>query len=254
VLESVGLTNKASYIAWYGEDKDCAGDPAVLISRGFSLEKAMDEGTMLVYEMNGVPLPAFHGFPLRVFAPGYPGAAQGKWLNRIWVRDQVHDGPKMTGWAYRLPKYPLWPGSANSTTAPSAYNPPIETEIITKLGVRSLITSPSRCTVTTNTTVAVEGRAWSGAGDVTRVEVSSDYGVTWSDATSLSTPVNKWAWQKWALVVVLPSQGAWRIMSRATDIEGRVQPIIAPGWNPKGYMSNAVMNVDVTVLAATRSI
>jgi hypothetical protein len=56
----------------------------------------------------GEPLPAFHGFPLRVFAPGYPGAAQGKWLNRIWVRDQVHDGPKMTGWAYRMPKFPMW--------------------------------------------------------------------------------------------------------------------------------------------------
>lgn len=71
VLLSLGLTSSASYIAWYGEDKDCGGDDAVLISRGFSLEKALDEHTMLVWEMNGKPLHAFHGFPLRVFAPGY---------------------------------------------------------------------------------------------------------------------------------------------------------------------------------------
>ena len=79
-----------------------------------------------------------------------------------------------------------------------------------------------------------------------------DYGLSWGGVSQLSVPVNKWAWQKWSVVVDLPSQGAWRIMSRATDVEGRVQPIIAPGWNPKGYMSNAVMNVDVTVLAATQ--
>ena len=181
------------------------------------------------------------------FGTRYPGAAQGKWLNRIWVRNQTHDGPKMTGWAYRTPKYPMWPGAANTSTPPNAYNPPIETEIITKLGVRSMITAPSRCTFTPNRTVTVEGRAWSGSGDVLRVELSYDAGISWQDVAMLSTPVNKWAWQKWSGVITLPTQGAFRIMSRATDVEGRVQPIIAPNWNPKGYMNNAVMNVDVTI-------
>lgn len=280
VLQSLGLTADARYIAWYGEDHDCSGSPDVLISRGFDIAKALDDGTMLVWEMNGKPLHAFHGFPLRVFAPGYPGAAQGKWLRRIWVRNQTHDGPKMTGWAYRMPKYPLWPGSANTSLPPDQYDPPIETEIITKvrgvicrvarlnetapvgaargmiffsrpkdplpsqailppllcpllcplifpghpeakkaggshqltsvlrccfctmqLGVRAMITNPSRCTVTSDRNVVVQGRAWSGAGNVTQVEVSYDHGSTWTDVDSLSEPVNKWAWQRLALVV-----------------------------------------------------
>jgi len=247
VLLSVGLQDAASYLAWYAEDKDCGGTDADLISRGFDLEKAMDDGTMLVFEMNGVPLPSYHGFPLRVFAPGYPGAAQGKWLTRLWVRDQVHDGAKMTGWAYRMPTLPLFAGGANTSVPPDAYAPPIETEIITKLGVRAIITAPPRCHHQDGRTVAVEGRAWSGAGDVVRVEVSVDHGMTWSDADALARPVNKWAWQKWSKTVVLPSAGAFRVMARATDVEGRVQPIITPGWNPKGYMSNAVMNVDIAV-------
>lgn len=96
-----------------------------------------------------------------------------QWLNRIWVRDQVHDGAKMTGWAYRMPVLPMFAGAANTTLPPDQYDPPIETEIITKLGVRAIITAPPRCHTTDSTTIDVEGRAWSGAGNVTRVEVSA---------------------------------------------------------------------------------
>ena len=154
---------------------------------------------------------------LRVFAPGYPGAAQGKWLTRIRVRDQVHDGAKMTGWAYRMPALPMFPGAANTSTLPEDYTPPIKTEIITKLGVRALITSPPRCHSTASRTLAVAGRAWSGAGDVTRVEVSFDHGMTWADVETLAAPVNKWAWQKWSTTIELPSAGAFRIIPEFRD-------------------------------------
>jgi len=247
VLKYVGVTKKASFVAWYSEDQDCSGSSDVLISRGFDLEKALDGYTMLAWGMNGETLPAFHGFPLRAVVPGYIGGAQGKWLTRLWIRDQVHDGPKMTGWAYRLPKYPIWPGSANTITPPEKHSPPIETEIATTLHVRSMITSPERCTVTSNKSFIAEGRAWSGAGDVHKVELSFDHGMTWQQVDSLSKPVNRFAWQRWSAAVTLPSVGAWRLISRATDEEGRVQPLMNPKWNPKGYMNNAVTNVDITV-------
>lgn len=186
--------------------------------------------------------------------PGYIGGAQGKWLTRLWIRDQVHDGPKMTGWAYRLPKYPIWPGSANTTIAPEDYSPPIQTEIITTLHVRSLITSPERCTVTANRSFIAKGRAWSGAGDVRKVELSFDHGMTWQEVDELSEPANRYAWQKWSAAVTLPTEGAWRLMSRATDELGRVQPLMNPKWNPKGYMNNAVSNVDITVTGPTAEI
>lgn len=64
-------------------------------------------------------------------------------------------------------------------------------------------------------------------------QVSYDQGMTWGDVDTLSEPVNRWAWQKWSKKVVLPSAGAFRILARATDEEGRLQPLITPGWNPK---------------------
>ncbi|HJS74559.1 MAG TPA: molybdopterin-dependent oxidoreductase, partial [Vicinamibacteria bacterium] len=96
VLESAGVRRTAVYVAYYGEDPHVSGDAkAIPISRGVPLEKAMDESTLLAWDMNGEPLPAQHGFPLRMVAPGWPASVSGKWLTRLWVRDRVHDGEKM---------------------------------------------------------------------------------------------------------------------------------------------------------------
>src|SRR3546814_2120482 len=71
----------------------------------------MEAENLIAWSMNGQPVPALHGFPLRLVIPGYPGSASQKHLTRIWVRDQVHDGAKMTGYSYRLPAYPVAPGT-----------------------------------------------------------------------------------------------------------------------------------------------
>ena len=71
----------------------------------------MDEHTLIALKMNGEDLPAAHGFPARLIVPGWIGSAMQKWLNRIWVRDQVHDSEKMSGYSYRVPTYPPVPGS-----------------------------------------------------------------------------------------------------------------------------------------------
>lgn len=118
--------------------------------------------------------------------------------------------------------------------------------------VKSMITSPPRCHVTNDFDVLVEGKAWSGAGDVTLVELSWDQGRTWTAAT-LSPPVNKWAWQSWFLKVVLPSPGVHFIFARATDHTGAMQPLLSPQWNPGGYFNNQAMKVDVEVIVGANN-
>jgi len=146
----------------------------------------------------------------------------------------------MLGKSYRVPRYPIRPGDY---TAPDEWF-----EVFTQQPVRSLIVRPSRCSVTRSPHVKLEGKAWSGAGDVVMVELSYDAGLTWTPAR-LSPPANKWAWQRWTANITLPSQGVWNIFVRATDHTGATQPMLVPSWNPGGYANNQMMKIDVEVLA-----
>jgi len=249
VLKAAGVKSSAVYIGWYSEDADCDAGPSgagKLISRGVPIEKALDGYTMLAYEMNGGTLPSYHGFPLRLVAPGFPGAAWGKWLTRIWVRNQTHDGAKMGAPAYRLPINPIKPGQHDTTW--DGWNND-NMKIITQMPVRALITTPDRCLTQTSKDVTVAGKTWSGAGDVKKVEVTYDHGNTWT-AADLTTPANKWAWQSWTAKISLPSDGTWSIYARATDESGATQPMTAPYWNPKGYQNNACMDLQITIGAS----
>ena len=134
MLNEAGLKSSAVYTGYYGRDLHLSGDPdKTVISRGTPIAKAMEEHTLIAWEMNGRPLPALHGFPARVVSPGWPGSASIKWLRRIFVRDKVHDGPKMTGYSYRTPKYPVPPG---------AHVPKADMKIIESMPLKSLITLP----------------------------------------------------------------------------------------------------------------
>lgn len=111
VLNAAGVKENAVYTGHYGMDPHLSGDPQKdPLSRGLPIWKAMDPHTLVAFEMNGQPIPALHGFPVRIVAPGWAGSTSQKWLERIWVRDQVHDGAKMTGKSYRVPAYPVEPG------------------------------------------------------------------------------------------------------------------------------------------------
>lgn len=240
VLLAAGPGPNAVYVAWYGEDPHLSGDPAeVPISRGLPLSKAMDESTLLAWEMNGEPLPPHHGFPLRIVAPGYPASASGKWLSRIWVRDRVHDGPKMTGFSYRVPRYPV---------APGADVPEEDMEIIGDMPVKSLITRPaSGIQHPAATPLPVRGWAWAGGGPVTAVHVSADFGANWIEAR-LEEPQNRFAWQRFEASVAFDIAGHYEIWARATDHRGATQPMVVPGWNPRGYLNNAAHRIAVTAV------
>jgi DMSO/TMAO reductase YedYZ molybdopterin-dependent catalytic subunit len=240
VLREAGLTSRAVYTAHYGADPRMSGEPGtVAISRGMPIAKALEEHTLLVWGMNGEPLPFIHGGPLRLVVPGWPGSLSHKWLTRIWIRDREHDGPGMTGTSYRLPTRPIPPGSDGAGVA---------FKIIESMPVRSIISAPAdgaRLPAGIRN-VDIRGAAWAGDLTVARVELSADAGATWN-AASMSPPRNRYDWARWSATLSLPGDGSYEIWARATDSEGRAQPFQGTNWNPQGYGCNAMHRVAIRI-------
>ena len=240
VLDFVGLKDDAVYVAYYGADLHASGDRnKVPISRGVPLEKAMEDETLIAWAMNGEDIPPQNGHPLRLVCAGWPGSVSGKWLNKIVVRNQIHDGPKMTGTSYRVPCKPVAPG----TTVPDE-----DMCIIESMPVKSLITFPkSGIEHPDGEALSLRGHAWAGDLAVSEMHVSTNFGATWKKAV-LEAPANRFAWQHWRADVEFPQIGYFEIWARATDSSGRSQPMVIPGWNPKGYLNNACHRIAVQVV------
>lgn len=237
LLEAAGVKDNVVYTAHYGMDGHLSGDPEKLpISRGVPIAKAMEEHSLIAFEMNGEPIPALHGFPARTVCPGWPGSTSQKWLRRIQLRDVVHDGPKMTGTSYRVPAYPV---------APGADVPEEDFVIIESMPVKSLITSHQSGITIDEKSLQVAGHAWAGDLGVNAVDISIDFGASWIN-TQLDSPSNKFSWQDWRADIEFPQSGYYEIWARATDEQGNQQPF-AINWNPKGYLNNSMHRIALTV-------
>jgi DMSO/TMAO reductase YedYZ molybdopterin-dependent catalytic subunit len=239
VLADAGLTGAAVYTAHYGSDAPVSGDPEKpALSRGVRVEKALEPHTMLVWDMNGAPLPTAHGGPLRLIVPGWPGSASQKWLTRITIRDREHDGPGMTGFSYRLPVKPMIPGEV---VDPSNFR------VLESMPVRSIITYPADgARVSAAPSLEMRGFVWAGDSAVSRVEVSVDGGA-WQEA-ALKPPRNHYDWQRWHASVARLASGAAVLRVRATDSAGNGQPETPTFWNPGGYGANAIHRIAVWVV------
>ena len=214
VLKTAGLKATAKYTAHYSADLHLSGNPNTpTLSRGVRIEKAMDANTLIVWGMNGQPLPNIHGGPVRLFVPGWTGSASQKWLTRITIRDKEHDGPGMTEFSYRLPDKPMIPGDKGDAK---------NWRILESMPVRSIITSPANGTKLAAGTreIKLRGASWAGDLTVKQVDVSTDFGATWQRA-KLEKPKNKYDWQRWTASVKLPSDGYYEVWARATDRTGR---------------------------------
>jgi sulfane dehydrogenase subunit SoxC len=180
------------------------GGDACLLTRSVPMEKAWDDA-LIVWAMNGEPLRPAQGYPLRLLLPGWEGNINVKWIRRI----ELGTTPWMTRWETSKYTDPLPNGTANIFTF--------------EVDVKSIITSPSHPSIIpARGWRPVNGIAWSGRGRVTRVEVSTDGGASWSDAELLGPALSKssvrfqfmWDWRGKETV----------LLSRATDDQGYVQP------------------------------
>ena len=240
ILRKAGLKQSAVYTGHYSYDEHLSGDPdRQAISRGGPIDKMMDPHTIVAFKMNGEDIPAAHGYPVRIVAPGWAGSVSQKWLTRIWVRDKEHDGPGMAGLSYRMPRTPVGPGDEV---------PHEDMMVMGSMIVKSVISFPETMTeVPAGRHFEVRGHAWAGDDWVTDMEVSIDYGATWQKA-ELSPAPNRFSWQRWRANVKAPSVGYYEVWARATDQKGRSQPMVVPGWNPRGYLNNACHRIAVVAV------
>lgn len=239
VLQDVGIKSDAVYIGYHAADTHLSGDSAKEpISRGVPMEKALQDETLLAFQMNGKDIPLAHGYPLRLIAGGWPASASGKWVNRISIRDREHDGAKMTGTSYRVPCKPVAPGEKVKDE---------DMCIIESMPVKSLITYPkSGAIIESGDKLNIRGHAWAGELEVRQLEYSIDFGSTWIQA-NLEKPVNRLAWQHFSATIEFPEKGYYEIWAKAIDANGNSQPMVLPGWNPKGYLNNACHRIAIKV-------
>lgn len=240
VLKDVGITEKAVYVGYHAADTHLSGDPSKEpISRGVPIQKALQDETLIAFQMNGKDIPLAHGFPLRLVAGGWPASTSGKWLTGISVRDRVHDGPKMTGTSYRVPCEPVAPGTKVADE---------DMCIIESMPVKSLITYPKTgATLKEGQSLSFRGHAWAGELEVTEVLYSIDFGSTWNSC-NLESPANRLAWQHFSGTARFSGKGYYELWTKAVDSQGNAQPMVLPGWNPKGYLNNACHRIALKVV------
>jgi DMSO/TMAO reductase YedYZ molybdopterin-dependent catalytic subunit len=177
-------------------------------SRSLPASKALDD-VLLAYEMNGADLTTAHGFPLRAVVPGWYGMAAVKWLTTINVTDAPYHG------YFQSIDYSYWErGSHAPTLVP-----------ITTGRVKALIARPETAEVIpAGRPCRIHGAAWTSDAEISRVEVSTDGGRRWQEATLLGKSIRN-AWRLWEYHWRVPAKpGAAVLMARATDSENRTQP------------------------------
>lgn len=240
VLNDVGIKNNAVYVGYHAADKHLSLDPnKEPISRGAPMKKALQDETLLAFSMNGKPIPLAHGYPLRLVAGGWPASVSGKWIHSISIRDKVHDGTKMTGTAYRVPCESIAPGTKVKDE---------DMCIIESMPVKSLITFPKTgAVIKEGKKLSIRGHAWAGELEVSKMEYSIDFGATWNNCP-IERPLNRLAWQHFSAEISFPKKGYYEVWAKATDSNGIAQPMLLPGWNPKGYLNNACHRIAIKVL------
>ncbi len=231
VLAKAGPRTSGVDVSFTGADHGhYKGGPDIHFVRSLSVERALDPAAqvLIAWAMNGEPLNADHGAPLRLLVPGWYGMGSVKWLARIDVLETPYQGQFQTKsyvfeWLDRA-----W-------------------EPVRAMRPRALITAPTEDETLAPGTVMVRGKAWSGNGAITAVEVSIDGAGEWQPAT-LAGPTSANTWQDWSFAWTIGAQEIGRhvIRARATDASGATQPD-QPEWNRLGYGNNAAQVLVVYV-------
>jgi sulfite oxidase len=231
ILEKAGLKASGKHLHTFGSDKPPGKVPGFW--RSVEMEKALAD-CVVAYEMNGEPLSQLHGAPARLIVPGWAGDHWMKWVTRLSPQPEPRKGFYMET-AYRYPKKPGEPGVTFK---------PEEMEPVTDLFVKSNITeAPARAR--RRAALLIRGFAFSGAPDISKVEITDDDGATWAEAR-LGSEHDPWAWRLWSFRYIPKAPGKVRLAARATDVRGSVQPKEAI-WNQSGYLYNGWHSAEIEV-------
>jgi len=205
-------------------------DPGVInYDKALPLEKALHPDTLLCWAQNGEYLQHIHGAPLRLVVPGWSGNWSVKWLKEINLLD--HTPP-----CYYQTHYFVHGNAADDP----ARKPCME------LGCKSIILYPiEEDSPLPRGRHVVKGYAWSGAGAVRKVEVSTNGGKTWQPAR-LEDHNDRWLWRRWTFLWNVDRPGRYSIMARATDEAGRVQPQTPWNFQTKHFDGIVPMDIEVT--------
>ena len=235
VLERAGLKPGATEVLFEGADRGTEPDhpDPMPFARSLPLDKALHPDTLLATHMNGEPLLPAHGFPLRLFVPGWYGVASVKWLNRIEVRDRPFGG------YFETTKY---------TVERRTPDGGLERVVVGPMVVKSEIVRPAHGEVLGVGPHRVFGLAWAGEDAVARVELSLDGGATWRPV-SLMGPRAEYSWCLWEYPWEVKAAGTYTLLARATSTGGRVQPAEHDPLN-EGYVVNFTRPTVVEVRSA----
>jgi DMSO/TMAO reductase YedYZ molybdopterin-dependent catalytic subunit len=232
ILDKAGVKKEAIEIGLNGADGP-AVDKTPDFIKSIPVWKAMDENTIVAYEMNGAPLPHFNGFPARLIVPGWTGTYWMKHLVNINVLTKPQGGFWMNP-AYRIPvgKFPV---RDRFITQENAAATPI-----TEMVVNSLVTSHREGDKVKAGKVTVSGMAWDGGYGIRTVQVSTDGGKTWGSAT-LGQDLGRFAFRPWSFDIAAKA-GKNSVMVNAINVIGQSQTA-ALIFNPAGYHNNVIQNL-----------
>jgi DMSO/TMAO reductase YedYZ molybdopterin-dependent catalytic subunit len=238
VLERSGLESDALEVLFEGADRGTESDhPAPMpFARSLPLAKALHPDTLLAFRMNGEVLDPLHGYPLRLFVPGWYGVASVKWLQRIEVVNQPFRG------YFQSVKYTVERRTARG----------VEMEVVGPMVPKSEIIRPRGGEVLGLGGNRFFGVAWAGEDAVSRVEISVDAGATWSEATFLG-PQAPYSWTLWEYLWEAESPGEYTVLARTTSSRGRVQPAEHDRLNG-GYLIHHSRPLAVRVASGRRAV
>jgi DMSO/TMAO reductase YedYZ molybdopterin-dependent catalytic subunit len=234
VLDKVGLKKETIEISFGGADGPAINTTPDFI-KSIPIWKAIDDSTIVAYEMNGQPLPHFNGFPARVVVPGWTGTYWMKHVNAINALTKPQGGFWMNP-AYRIPvgKFPIRDRFISQENAASTP--------ITEMVVNSLITSHRDGDKVKSGKVTISGQAWDGGYGIRSVEVSADGGKTW-DSAKLGQDLGRFAFRPWSFDLSA-KRGKNTVMVNATNKIGQSQTSELI-FNPAGYHNNVMQNISL---------